>query len=138
MQRNDNQPPRLAAGTFYGASLGAVEVAGLGLSLNRYPPDFRTPPHAHADALMYLVLDGTCTESYGRGGRSTESSALVFHPAGEPHTTHWPRPGGRCFHVEFRPAWVARVRGYSALLDAPAGFRGGVPVELALRLFREF
>lgn len=132
-------PARLAAGAFYGVNLGAaVEVAGLGLSLNGYPPGYRTPPHAHADALLYLVVDGTCRDSCGRRDRTVGPAALVFLPAGEPHATHWPRPGGRCFHVEFRPEWVARVRPHAAVLDAPAEFRGGAPVRLALRLLREF
>ena len=131
-------PIQRAAGTFYGASLGAMEVAGLGLALNAYPPDFQTPPHTHADAFLYLVVDGACLESYGRRSRSVGPSALVFHPAGEPHATHWPGPGGRCFHVEFRSEWATRLHGQTAILETPADFRGGTPVRLARRLFQEF
>lgn len=131
-------PARLPSGTFLGANRGAADVAGLGLSLNDYAPDLRTPPHAHTHALMYLVLNGTCEESSGRSVRTVGPAAIAFHPAGETHATRWAGPGGSCFHVEFRPDWVSRLGGFSALLQSPADFRGGPPVQLALRLFREF
>jgi AraC family transcriptional regulator len=129
---------RLAGGTFYGTSQQTEAVAGLVLSVNHYPPEFRTPPHAHADTFLYLVLDGTCMESYGGGTRTVGPAGLVVHPAGAPHTNHWASPGGRCFCIDFGPGWADRVRGYSAFLDTPGAFQGGTPVHLVQRLFREF
>src|SRR5436190_12930634 len=88
-------PTRLAGGTFYGTSQRMEAVAGLVLSVNRYSSEFRTPSHAHANAFLYLVLDGSCTEKYGGRTRTIRPLGLVFHPAGEPHENHWTGPGGR-------------------------------------------
>jgi AraC family transcriptional regulator len=137
-ESGDHGAARLAAGTFYGTSQQSEAVAGLVLSVNNYSPDFRTPAHAHADAFFYLVLDGVCMETYGGGTRTVGPSRLVVHPAGAPHANFWPRPGGRCFCVDFGPAWADRVRRHSTFLDTPGEFRGGAPVQLARRMLLEF
>src|SRR5262249_36551936 len=51
---------------------------------------------------------------------------------------HWHEAGGGCFHVEFGPAWLRRVREHSAILDEPAEYHHGPPVWLAARLYGEF
>ena len=118
-------PTRLAPGTFYGRSLGKVEAAGLTFAESVYAPGLEIPPHAHANAFFYFVVEGDFEESYRQGTRTGGPSTLVFHPAGEPHANRWRSPGGRVFHVEISPARAAAVRGHAPILDAPADFRGG-------------
>jgi AraC family transcriptional regulator len=127
---------KLAPGSFLGETIRSSVVSGFTFAESAYSPGARLPQHAHENAFFYLVLHGTCAESYGTRQRVSEPSTLVFHPAGETHSDCW-REGGHCFHVEVSPALVERVRSCSPVLDRPTEFRGGLPVWIATRLYQE-
>jgi AraC family transcriptional regulator len=113
-------------------------VAGLSFTEYEFPPNLQIPLHSHESTYFYLVLRGSFTEVYGKRTRTGAPSTLIFSPAGENHADDWHDRGGRCFNVEFKPGWLDRVRGHSAILDDPGDFRSGLPVRLATRLYREF
>jgi AraC family transcriptional regulator len=129
--------PRLRPGSFYGKTVRTFEANGLVLAESSYPPQFEAPKHAHEHAFCYLVLAGSCTESYGNRSRHIGPSHVVFHPAGATHSDRWHANGGTCLHVEFGSTWLERVRAYSPVLDQPAEFRAGAPASLAAKIYAE-
>jgi AraC family transcriptional regulator len=131
------QRPTLRPGSFFGKSLRTYRAGQLFLAESRYGPGFASPKHSHERAFCYLVLEGSCTQTCGSRTRTSSTSTLAFHPAGEAHSDHWHVAGGRCFHVEFDRPWLERVREHSPVLDQPAHFHGGTAVWLAARLYRE-
>ena len=130
--------PRLRPGAYYGETVGSRRAGEIALTESAYPPRCAAPKHAHEHAFCYLMLRGSCTETSGSSVRTIAAPHLVFHPAGETHANHWHATGGGCFHVEFGPAWLRRVREHSPVLDEPAEFHRGPPVWLAARLYSEF
>jgi AraC family transcriptional regulator len=131
------QRSRLRPGSFLGQTLKTYRVDHLRLVESAYGPRFRSATHSHEHAFCYFVLEGSCTQICGRHRRTCVASNLVFHPAGEAHSDFWHGSGGRCLHVEFDAWWMERVREFSLALDRPFEFRGGMPVWLATRLYRE-
>jgi AraC family transcriptional regulator len=130
--------PRLRPGSYYGATVRAYRTGEIALTESAYPPRSAAPKHAHEHAFCYLMLSGSCTETYGSRVRTVAAPHLVFHPAGATHANRWHAAGGGCFHVEFGPDWLRRVREHTTILDEPSEFRQGPPVWLAARLYGEF
>jgi AraC family transcriptional regulator len=83
------------------------------------------------------VLKGTYTEVCGTTTRTRGPSTLALHPGGEVHADYWLGTGGLVFHVEILPSRLEQVRAYSPILDSPADFHSGLPIWLAMRLYRE-
>jgi AraC family transcriptional regulator len=129
---------KLAPGQFYGQTQTSLEVAGLTLAESVYPANLDIPDHAHVNAFLYFVVEGRYEETCGRETRSGGPSAMVFHPAGEPHANRWLDEGGRVFHIEISQSRADSIRGYGPCLDRPADLRGGVAPWLARRLYREY
>jgi AraC family transcriptional regulator len=113
------------------------EVAGLVFVESVYREALRIPKHEHANAFFNLVLEGTYTEECGGRARTRGPATLAVHPCGEVHADHWHGPGGLVFHVDIPPARLEQVRAHSPVLDSPAEFHDGMPVWLAMRLYRE-
>jgi len=130
--------PSLGPGSYYGQTQQRSEIAGLILTESAYPAGTEIPPHEHENAFFYLVVQGTCQEVRGSEEIVAEPSALVFHPAQEPHANRWVGAEGRCFHVEFGPAWVHRLHEQGLTLEHPMHQQGGLPTWLATRLYHEF
>ena len=80
---------KLAPGQFYGQTRRSLEVAGLTFAESVYTANLDIPLHAHDNAFLYFVIEGEYEETCGRETRSGGPSALVFHPAGEPHANRW-------------------------------------------------
>ena len=129
---------RLAAGQFYGQTMRSLEVAGFTFAESVYSPNLEIPIHAHVNAFLYYVIQGGYEEICGRETRSGGPSALVFHPAGEPHANRWLDAGGRVLHIEISRDRAAAIREYGPCLDRPADVRGGVAPWLAGRLVKEY
>jgi AraC family transcriptional regulator len=128
----------LAPGSFYGQSHKRCDLGDLTFVESIYSPGFRIPEHSHAQAFFYLVLKGSCTETYENRTRSAGCSTLVFHPAGGSHADHWLGSGGRCFHIEIGQVTLRRASEHVPLLDHSVDFRSGDPIWLTTRLYREF
>jgi AraC family transcriptional regulator len=129
---------KLAPGTFFGQTLGSLEVAGLTFAESVYTTRLAIPTHEHTNAFFYFVIEGRYEEVYGRKTRIGSPSTLAFHPAGEPHSNHWHSAGGRVFHIDISRARARSISEHGPILDSPAEFLGGVAPWLASRLYREY
>src|SRR5262249_38547825 len=129
--------PRLSSGSFYGGTLRSYRTGEILLAESAYSPGCRIPTHTHDRAFGYLVLAGSCTETCSDRTRVHLPSHLVLHPEGEAHSDHWADVPGRCLHIEFGASWLERVRQHSPVLGRTEAFRGGSPVWLAARLYKE-
>lgn len=85
------------------------DAAGLVLSETRHAPGGSVPWHAHAGALVTLVLDGAIDERVGRRTDLCEPGTVVFHPAGEAHANSFGAVGARCFNVQLADGWLERT-----------------------------
>jgi AraC family transcriptional regulator len=128
------------AGAFYGQVQRCHESAGVTFVECVYtvPSRVHLPWHVHENAYLYLVVAGACEERLGSTTRVVDSSALVFHPVGEPHSNRWADPGGRAFHVEFSQSRIAAISDYATVRRDPAEIRCGQATWLAARLYREY
>jgi AraC family transcriptional regulator len=124
---------KLSPGKFFGQMQRRIEVGGLTFAESVYASEIYVPPHAHENAFFYLVVEGVCEEVYGGKIRTSGSSSLVSHPAGESHSNRWPGAGGRAFHIDISRARVEAIRAYAPTLDRPAEFRGGLVACFATR-----
>jgi AraC family transcriptional regulator len=129
------QPPR---GFTHGEIARWRRVGGLLLAEVRYEAGQRIHRHVHPHARFVLVLRGTITEQ--RGGRPETSgpSTLLFRSANEPHSYAIGDAGAVALVVDLDEAWLARVRQAAPVLAGSAGFRGGLVLHLAQRLYGEF
>jgi AraC-like DNA-binding protein/quercetin dioxygenase-like cupin family protein len=129
------QPPRNFT---HGEILRWRRVGGLLLAEVSYEPNQRIPRHVHPHARFVLVLGGAITEMRGDETRTYASSTLLFRSAGEPHAYAIPKTGATCLVVDVDDAWYGRARDHAPVLAQSAGFRGGLLVHLAHRLYGEF
>jgi AraC family transcriptional regulator len=125
------------SGCLYGKVLRKNLVAGLTLTETSYAADLRLPKHAHDEAYFCFVLKGGYTENYGRRSRSCTPSTLIFHPSDEIHSDQF-YAAARCFNIQMNALWQERARQYSLSLNHSVDFRGGLLLQLAMRLYGEF
>jgi len=128
--------PRLAPGNFYGQTLRQHEVGGFSLSETCYLPGSALPRHSHESHYFGLILSGTYTEDYERKVRSCQPSMVVCHPAGELHAQYFDQSAVRLFRIEVNQARLENVSRGDLGLEC-CDFRGGPPVGLAHKLYRE-
>jgi len=103
-----------------------------------YAPGQRIPRHVHPHARFVLVLTGSITELRAAESRMYTPSTLLFRSAEEPHAYVVAKSGATCLVVDVEAAWFARARQHASLLEHSAGFRGGLLLHLAHRLYGEF
>jgi AraC family transcriptional regulator len=125
------------SGYLHGEVLRKNLVANLTLTETLYAADLKLPKHAHEEAYFCFVLQGQYTENYGRRSRSCTPSTLIFHPSNETHSDQF-YTAARCFNIQMNAHWQERARQYSLSLNQPFDFRGGVLLQLAMRLYSEF
>lgn len=114
------------------------EVAGLIATETRHPRHFRIPSHSHELHSFYVVLDGALTEFSRAGQWALDGYSVVFTPAGHVHHNAFHDQGGRCFLVEFTPAWIERLTIADMLLDRPRVIAARDLALLARKLYRQF
>src|SRR5271155_2462279 len=129
---------RRLAGVFYGATLKRRDLADFTCSENTYSPNLRLASHGHERSYFSLVLAGSYTERYGRKTRDCDRLSASFHPPEEMHSDCFCNTGGRLFSVEFKPALIDRIADLGIRLCDPGEFKGGLPIQLGFRLYREF
>lgn len=125
-------------GQSYGEVLNTYENSVLILSESTYLPETVIDKHSHAHAYFCILLHGTYTERYGRRCRECKRSTLVFHPPNEAHSTHFLNEGGHLFRFEIKPSLFNRMSECSDAFSTPVEFEGGLPAQIAARLYREF
>jgi AraC family transcriptional regulator len=119
-------------------TLATRAVAGLALSETLYPPRLRMPRHAHEPASLSLVLSGGYVETFSRRTLDCQPATLVFRPPAESHAVAFADSDVRIFRMDVPATWLERLRDCAPRSQSPTDFSGGLPVHLALRLYREF
>ncbi|HXF40319.1 MAG TPA: helix-turn-helix transcriptional regulator [Blastocatellia bacterium] len=114
------------------------EIGGFHSTETSHPPRFQIPGHFHDLASLYLVLQGSLTESYEHKRRECKSPNVVFTPAGEKHSNLFNARGGRCFLIEIPEAFIERLAAAGVRIEHSLHSEGGVLAWLAMRLYREF
>ena len=129
--------PQLAPGNFYGQTLRQHQAGGFSLSETRYLPGSELPRHSHESPYFCFVLSGSYQESYERKVRSCEPLMILYHPAGELHSQSFRVTPVDLFRVEVNSARL-QYPSHPDLSMEGCDFRGGLPVGLASKLYREF
>ncbi len=129
---------KLLRGHFLGNNLKICEIAEFILSESVYAPGSKLTKHSHSSAYFSINLQGGYTEKYGSKTRECIKQTVIFHPEGEAHTDRFSRDGGRIFRFEIKPERLDWVRERSNGLSEPFDFQGGLPVQLATKLYKEF
>jgi AraC family transcriptional regulator len=129
---------RLPGGQFGGSSVESRQLEGVRLTETSYQPGLSILRHAHEFACFVFVVNGSFSETFERKARECGPLTLIYRPAGEVHSNHFHRSGGRCLNVEIEPEWMERVRHYSIRLNDSAEFHGGATAWLGVKLYREF
>ena len=128
---------RLPLGRFYGETLRRHQAGGFNLSETRYLRGAKLPPHSHDSHYFGFVLNGSYIERYERKTRSCEPLMILYHPAGEIHAQSFEMSAVDLFRIEVSPARL-RYPDYPDLNVEGCDFRGGTPVGLVSKLYREF
>lgn len=102
-----------------------------------YTPGLRMASHTHVAAFLDLCLTGTIQEFWEKQTFVRGAATLNFLPAGAPHGSHFPEDV-KTFQIVLTPAWLERFRQAGALLETPLYFQNGLPIWIAMRIYREF
>jgi AraC family transcriptional regulator len=103
----------------------------------RYASGIHMLPHAHEQVFLDLCLRGNIEEHWRPQTFARGPLTLTFLPAGALHGTRFPEEV-RTFQIVLPKAWMERIRQVAPLDDAPATYQHGLPIWIALRLYREF
>jgi AraC family transcriptional regulator len=132
------QPVSHAAQAVAPRVLKSREIADLSMTECIYSPGLRMPKHSHELAYFSLVLLGNFTETFGSGQVSGKPAVLIAHPPEHAHAVAFHSHEVRIFRTEIKSRWLERLRDSSIDFKSSSCFDGGLPVGLALRLYREF
>src|SRR5688572_5173254 len=113
------------------------KIAEFYLTESVFPPGFHVPRHSHQYHCIYLVLEGSFSETQGRKDRRRERFDVVLTPIDQPHADTFHDSGGRCFFVEIPSGWAERVRDYSTILESNIELQSKSLSWLMMRLYRE-
>jgi AraC family transcriptional regulator len=128
---------KLPPGKFFGDVQSERDANHLTFSESQYAGGNTIPLHSHENPFFCLILDGQSTETVAGESRLNAPSALVYHPAEEPHANEW-HSDGRCFHIEIGVKRWAELTREARLLTNSSVFLGGTIVALAHRIHHEF
>ena len=128
---------KLPQGRFGGETVTSREIAGLLLIENSYPPGLKLPRNHHESAYFCLVRQGAFSEKSCNNIRACRPLTLIFHPPLESHADHFGNEGGRCFNIQLSYQWLKRGGDRLAAFENPVYYKGGILVQLALRLYHE-
>jgi AraC family transcriptional regulator len=103
-----------------------------------YSPGLKMPKHSHELAYFSLVLLGNFTETFGSAQVTGKPAVLIAHPPEHAHAVVFHSREVRIFRTEIKSRWLERLRESSINFESSSCFDGGLPVGLALRLYREF
>ena len=129
---------RLTEPPFYGSVMRTREVSDFRLMEVVYPANTRVPKHSHEQAILWMVLNGKCSEVYGSRLREYAPLTVEFLPPNEAHSLDFPPQGLRGFGVDIAPQWLKRTREYSLFLDTSVHSQGGLLAGLCMNLHTEF
>jgi len=127
----------LPSGSYFGSCADRYEDSDLILTESCYVPGETIPAHYHESPFYCFVVTGNCFQRHSRSESFLDPSSLTYLPAGEQHENRWPQ-GGRCFHIEFTPARLGRLRDHVGLPVVPMDWSAGFSPWLVSRMIREF
>ncbi len=107
------------------------------LSEHVYADGVVLPKHAHRQAFITFVIEGTFREQCGARTMVCRPGALRFLPAGEVHENNF-ESGARCLHVSIETATLDGLDRRSVVPRRPAEMSGLSATWLANRLYAEF
>jgi len=102
-------PPTMRAGWHFGTAASRRRIGRFHLTVSRFPPNLRTPPHAHETSAISLVLNGHYAQQFGSRELDYRPSAVLFRPAAVEHTDRISAQGAVCFIIEPDEAWLAEI-----------------------------
>jgi len=114
------------------------QIAGVCGTEFCHPPYFDVPLHSHYTASFCVILQGSLTEESRCKRRTLEKGSIVFTPPGEIHRDVFHDEGGRCFLVEFLPAWNDRLAVSGMTLEESVEKSSTELTYLAFKLYKEF
>ena len=123
--------------TPFGEGLLGREFSGIHTRVCTHSAETEMALHSHSTTSLCVVLDGSCTEQYGRRTREYELFDSEFLPAHQAHGLKF-RAFTRCFVLEIAPQWLEKVQEYGLRLGDGVHSKGGVLVGLLLKAYREF
>lgn len=103
-----------------------------------YGAHVRLPVHFHERPNFCLVLKGDCTERLGKRAVDFKPLTVGFLAPGDEHSLETNGAPMRCFGIEPSPALIERLRECSLEIKTSIYTRGGLPVELLMKIYREF
>ncbi len=128
---------KMPSGHFCGITLKSTCISDFTFIESLYLPGQRHAKHSHEHATLCLVLQGTFTQSYGQSSFDCKPSTLLYYPAGVPHADAFHDLRTRCFVIEFKPSWLARINQSTKVINEPGKFYGDKVSGLAVRVFQE-
>jgi AraC family transcriptional regulator len=131
-----DEGPLMTRGELDSFHVSELSVGGFILTDSVYPPGFVLPRHFHHSYCIYVVLEGSLTET-GVRDRISKPLDVVLNPAGRTHAVSFHNAGGRCFLVEIPTKWADRIHEYSPLLTEDMDLTGEAASSLMTRLYRE-
>jgi AraC family transcriptional regulator len=117
--------------------LRELHADGLGFSESLHHASI--PLHAHENATITILLEGTFEESYP-GARTEQSflaSSVLFRPPGEPHADRFGRDGARNFVIEMAPARMDKLIGHTDVFAGISSKRDAAIQQIAGKMRRE-
>jgi AraC family transcriptional regulator len=120
-----------------GRCIKRLDVAGIKFSDAVYPPDFRLPPHPHAQATFTFVAKGWVCDLVSSREESCGPSTLITRPPGQVHANRYGPHGARNLIIEIASHRLESIQGYADLNLRPAAVRTGASSRLADRIRRE-
>ena len=129
---------RLPYGSLPGKVIKKQKYEEFVLTEIKFSPFARLPDHVHEYPYFSLVLDGSYTEFSSDFSRTYKTPWLVFHPDRDVHSDSFHSAGARQLVIAMSPQWSQRVGAGLQIREGPHTYRGGTPVWIATRLYREF
>lgn len=128
----------LRPGHYYGQVLRKHVDAGTILVDVKYTQARRLPVHSHQLTSFHLLLDGQCSETFGRSTATLKPLSTIFHPSGVMHQDEIGPAGMRVFSVGLQDAWLDRLRECGVTPRTSITLPGSELSRLAMRLYREY
>lgn len=113
-------------------------VAGSLLKEGIYEANTKLSVHFHERPNFCLVLKGGCTERLGNQTVDFKPLTLGFLAPGDEHSLQTNRAPIRCFGIEPSPTLIERLRECSLEIKTSIYTRGGLAVDLLMKIYREF
>lgn len=129
--------PLSATGEMAGECIRSRTIGSFTLSENLFAAPVALAEHAHHEAFITFVIEGSFREKYPNGSLVCRPGAVRFLPAGVPHADEI-ETELRCLHVASPPELFEQLARQAVVPKRPAQISGVSTTWLANRLYAEF